>query len=208
MALSAYIGLLALVGAERIAELLLSRRNARIAFSRGGVEAGAAHFRWMALVHALFLPACAVEAILREHDLVPRVHAIRRGHDVFIVSPDLYQAAPALVLAALALVVAAQALRWWAIASLGWRWNVRIIAVPDAPPVRSGPYRFVRHPNYIAVAVEMLFIPLAQGAWICALTFSALNALLLRVRIRDEERALGAPYQRAFAQVPRFIPHG
>ncbi len=194
MALSAYIGLLALIGAERIAELLLSRRNARIAFSRGGVEAGAAHFRWMALVHALFLPACALEAILRGHD-------VRRGHDVFVVSPGLS-------LAALALVVFAQALRWWAIASLGWRWNVRIIVVPDAPPVRSGPYRFVRHPNYIAVAVEMLCIPLVQGAWICAPVFSALNALLLRVRIRDEERALGAPYLRAFAQVPRFIPHG
>lgn len=202
MALSAYIGLLALIGAERIAELLLSRRNAHIAFSRGGVEAGAAHFRWMAFVHALFLPACALEALLREHDVV------RRGHDVFVASPHLAIVSPGLSLAALALVVAAQALRWWAIASLGWRWNVRIIVVPDAPPVRSGPYRFVRHPNYIAVAVEMLCIPLVHGAWICALTFSALNALLLRVRVRDEERALGAPYQRAFAQVPRFIPHG
>jgi methyltransferase len=183
MGLAGYIALLALVGAERIAELLLSRRNARLAFARGGVETGAAHFRFLALLHALFLPACALEATRRDFP-------------------------GAIGWAALALVLCAQALRWWAIASLGESWNVRVIVVPGAPPRRSGPYRWVRHPNYIAVIVELLCIPLVHGAWISAIVFSALNALVLRVRIRDEERALGDRWQREFAQVPRFIPHG
>ncbi len=184
MALTAYLGFLLLVGVERVVELLLSRRNARIAFSRGGVESGADHFRWMAVLHALFLPACAVEAYVGAS--APTV-----------VGP-----------VALVLAVGAQGLRWWAILSLGWRWNVRVIVAPGEPPVRRGPYRFVRHPNYIAVILDMLAIPLVHGAWLTALVFSLLNAWVLRVRIRDEERALGAAYARAFAQVPRFIPHG
>ena len=195
MALSAYFGILLLVGAERIAELLLSRRNARIALARGGVESGLSDFRWMTVLHALFLPACAVEAY---------VGAAHRGPD-WIVSPTHLSWFSMLFLL---LALAAQALRWWAIGSLGWRWNVRVIVTPGEPPVRRGPYRFVRHPNYIAVILEMLAIPLVHGAFVTALVFSMLNALVLRVRIRDEERALGASYQRAFAQVPRFIPHG
>ena len=99
-------------------------------------------------------------------------------------------------------------LRWWAVASLGDRWNVRVIVVPGDAPLKRGPYRWVRHPNYIAVIAEMLFVPLAGGAWVTAIVFSALNALLLRVRIRDEESALGADYHREFGKVPRFIPHG
>jgi len=76
------------------------------------------------------------------------------------------------------------------------------------PPLRRGPYRFVRHPNYVAVCLEMLFVPLIHGAWICAAAFSLANALLLRVRIRAEEQALGGAYQQAFDGVPRFLPHG
>ncbi len=182
---AAYLVFLGLFGAERVAELLLSRRNARIAFSRGAVEAGAAHFRVMALVHALFLPACAAEVLLL--------------HRPFPGAPGFACAAAAL---------AAQGLRWWAIASLGWRWNVRVIAVPGEAPVRSGPYRFLRHPNYLAVAVEMLCVPLAHGAFATAALFSMANALLLRVRIRVEERALGPRWEQAFSRVPRFIPHG
>ncbi|HET7785353.1 MAG TPA: isoprenylcysteine carboxylmethyltransferase family protein [Myxococcales bacterium] len=182
---AAYLALLGLFGAERLAELWLSRRNARIACARGGVESGAMHFRAMAAVHAAFLPACAAEVLLLDRPFP--------GAAGF---------------AAAALAVLAQTLRWWAIASLGWRWNVRIIVVPGDTPVRKGPYRLLRHPNYLAVATEMLFLPLAHGAWITAAVFSALNAALLRVRIRAEERALGSDWERAFAGVPRFIPHG
>ncbi|HUJ28264.1 MAG TPA: isoprenylcysteine carboxylmethyltransferase family protein [Myxococcales bacterium] len=179
-----YIFLLAGFGAERVAELVLSKRNARRAFARGAVESGAGHFRFMVAVHALFLPCCAVE-VLALHRSVPG----------------------ALGPVALALALAAQALRWWAIASLGDRWNVRVIAVPGETPVRRGPYRFARHPNYVAVVIEMLAVPLAHGAWLCAAVFSVLNAVLLRGRIRIEEQALGDGYQRAFAGVPRFVPH-
>lgn len=180
-----YLAFLALFGAERIAELLLSRRNARIALAHSGVESGAAHFRWMAAVHALFLPACAAEVLLL-HRPFPGV----------------------LGWACACAALGAQALRWWAISTLGWRWNVRVIVVPGESPVRAGPYRFVRHPNYVAVAIEMACVPLVHGAWICALLFSALNLMLLRTRIRVEERALGATWERAFAGVPRFVPHG
>ena len=182
---AAYLVFLALFAAVRIAELLLSRRNARIAFSRGGVEAGAGHFRWMAAVHALFLPACAAEVLL-----------LRRPFP------------GALGWTCAGLAVLSQALRWWSIASLGWRWNVRVIVVPSEPPLRRGPYRALRHPNYVAVTVEMACVPLAHGAFLTAAVFSLLDALLLRVRIHVEERALGASWEREFSGVPRFIPHG
>jgi len=107
-----------------------------------------------------------------------------------------------------AAVLLTQALRWWAVATLGDKWNVRVIVVPGEAPIRRGPYRLLRHPNYLAVAVEMLCVPLVHGAWLTAVVFSALNALVLRDRIRIEEQALGEPYRRAFAGVPRFMPHG
>ena len=100
----------------------------------------------------------------------------------------------------------AQGLRYWAIASLGDRWNTRIIVLPDAAPVTRGPYRFVRHPNYLAVVVEIACLPLIHGAWFTALAFSLGNAALLYVRVRSEEAALGARYATAFAHRPRFVP--
>jgi methyltransferase len=180
-----YLLFLALTGAERIAELLLSRHNARLAIRAGGTESGASQFRWMALVHALFLPVCAAEVLLLNRPF-PGV----------------------LGWACICGALCAQALRWWAISALGRRWNVRVIVIPGDRPVRSGPYRFLRHPNYVAVTAEMLFIPLAHAAWISAAVFSVLNVLLLRARIRTEEQALGPSWQQEFASVPRFIPHG
>jgi methyltransferase len=108
----------------------------------------------------------------------------------------------------LALALAAQVLRYWAIRTLGPRWNVRVIVVPGAPVVTGGPYRFLRHPNYVAVVVEGFAIPLIHGAWGTALVFSAANALLLVVRIRCEERALAAhcDYAARFGAAPRFVP--
>jgi methyltransferase len=103
-------------------------------------------------------------------------------------------------------VLLSQGLRWWAVASLGDRWTTRVVVVPGATPVRSGPYRFLRHPNYLAVAVEVLSLPLACGAWRTALVAGVGNALLLFVRIRAEEDALGAAFSRAFRGVPRLLP--
>ncbi len=90
----------------------------------------------------------------------------------------------------LALVLASQALRWWCIVTLGRRWNTRVIIVPGLAPVRSGPYRFLPHPNYVAVVVEGVALPMVHGAWLTALAFTVLNAGLLTVRIRTENAAL------------------
>lgn len=180
-----YLILLALLGGERLFELWLSRRNAKLAVARGAVELGFGHFRAMALVHTLFLFSCAAEVVL------------------------LHRAFPGgLGWTALGVALAAQALRYWAIATLGARWNVRVLVVPGDAPVTSGPYRFIRHPNYVAVIAEMVSVPLIHGAWITALVFSAANAALLTVRIKAEEAALGDSYARAFAERPRFLPGG
>jgi methyltransferase len=97
---------------------------------------------------------------------------------------------PALGWPMLAVVVAAQALRWWCITTLGPQWNTRVVVVPDAGRVTTGPYRFVPHPNYVAVVAEGIALPLVHTAWLTALVFTVLNAALLRTRIRCEDRAL------------------
>lgn len=180
-----YLGLLLAVALERGVELVLSARNARLARARGGVETGQGHYPVMAVFHGVFLVACALEVV------------------------TLHRPFPgALGWVALAVVLAAQGLRYWAIATLGWRWNTRIFVVPGAAPVTGGPYRFVRHPNYVAIIAEMVALPLVHGAWLTALVFSLGNVWLLRVRIRAEEHALGEPWEQAFAGRPRFVPGG
>lgn len=183
--MTAYLLFLGLVAAERLLELRTSRRNAEWALGRGGIETGRAHFRMMTVAHAAFLPACAAEAWL-------------------LARPFL----PALGIPMLGLALAAQGLRWWAAASLGRRWNVRVIVVPGMPAVDHGPYRFVRHPNYLAVLVEGIAVPLVRSAWITALLFTAVNAVLLRVRVRVEEEALAGltDWGARLGPRPRFLP--
>jgi methyltransferase len=178
-----YFGLLGLLLVERGFELALSARNLRRARRRGAVEVGRGHFAPMVALHALFVPACAWEVV-----------RLRRRFP------------GALGLVALGGALLAQGLRYWAVATLGERWNTRVVHVPGEAPVRSGPYRHVRHPNYAAVALELACVPLIHGAWASALAFSLANGVLLAVRVRVEERALGAPWQRAFAATPRFFP--
>ncbi len=180
-----YLGLLLAVALERGVELVLSARNARLARARGGVETGQGHYPVMAVFHGVFLLACALEVVLLHRPFPGAVGWV-----------------------ALAVVLGTQGLRYWAIATLGWRWNTRIVVVPGAAPVTGGPYRFVRHPNYVAIIAEMVALPLVHGAWMTALVFSLGNAWLLRVRIRAEEHALGAPWEQAFAGRPRFVPGG
>lgn len=183
----AYFSLLSLIAAGRLHELHLSKRNAALAFARGGVEFGREHFPWMRALHAGFLVACAAEVALLHRSFDPRI-----GFPM------------------LALALAAQALRYWAIATLGPRWNVRVIVTPGEPVVTSGPYRFVRHPNYAAVVLEGIAIPGIHGAWLTAIAFSALNAWLLRVRIRVEEWALAEHCEgdARLADRPRLVPLG
>jgi methyltransferase len=155
-------------GAERIAELVVSTRNARWSFARGGVEYGRRHFPPMVALHTGLLLACLAEVWLLDRPFLP------------------WLGWPMLVL-----VLASQGLRWWCIATLGPRWNTRVIIVPGLPLVARGPYRWLRHPNYVAVVVEGFALPLVHTAWITAVGFTVLNAvLLLAYRIPCENRAL------------------
>ena len=153
-----------LVGLQRLLELWLSRRHEHLLRARGAIERGEGHYPLMVALHVLWLLSTLVEGILR--------------------------GAPALSPVPLALFLLVQPLRYWAIFTLGEYWNTRILVVPGAKLVGGGPYRYLRHPNYIVVVVEILTLPLAFGAWITALVFSVLNAVLLSARIREENRAL------------------
>jgi methyltransferase len=156
----------ALVATQRLLELVLSRRNERRVRARGAVERGRGHYPLMVALHALWIASTLVEGILR--------------------GPEV----PALWPVPLALFLLAQALRYWAVFSLGESWNTRILVVPDAKLVRRGPYKYLDHPNYVVVVMEILAFPLIFGAWVTALVFTGLNAALLYVRIREENRAL------------------
>lgn len=162
-----YVLLVAAVALERVVELVVSKRNIDWARARGGVEHGFGHYPFMVVLHSALLIACVVEASYRTFD-------------------------PVLGWSMLGLVLAAQALRWWCIAVLGPRWNTRVVVVPGLPLVRRGPYRWLRHPNYVAVVIEGVALPLVHSAWITATVFTVLNAGLLVVRIRCENAALAA----------------
>jgi methyltransferase len=157
------------VALERLAELVVSKRNAAWSFARGGVETGQRHFVVMVVLHTGLLVGALVEVWWRRPAFVP-----------------------ALGWTMLALVVASQCLRWWCIATLGHQWNTRVIVVPGAPRITGGPYRFLSHPNYVAVVVEGVALPLVHSAWMTAVVFSVLNALVLAVRLRVENRALAS----------------
>jgi len=180
-----FVALILLVAAERLGELARSRRNLRRALARGGREVGHGHYPWMVGVHAAFLVAAPLEVLVLRRPFVPAL------------------AAPMVALLALAM-----ALRYWAIAALGERWNTRVVVVPGEPAIVGGPYRFVRHPNYLAVVIEMFALPLVHTAWLTALVFSAANAVLLAVRVRSEERALASAgdYRSRLGDRPRFLP--
>lgn len=168
MSVEAYLVVLGVVALERLVELVVSTRNAAWSFARGGTEHGRGHFPPMVALHAALLVAGAAEVLV--------------AHRPFL---------PALGWTALAVAAASQALRWWCISTLGPRWNTRIIVVPGLPLVTSGPYRALRHPNYVAVVAEGVALPLVHSAWITAVAFTVLNAvLLLRFRIPAEEAAL------------------
>ena len=163
----AYTALLAATAVERLVELAISRRNAASSFARGGRESGRGHFPFMVALHTGLLAGAAAEVWLLDRPFVPALGA-----------------------AMLALALAAQGLRWWCIATLGPRWNTRVIVVPGLPLVGGGPYRWLNHPNYVAVALEGLALPLVHSAWITAAAFTALNAPLMAVRIACENRAM------------------
>ncbi len=167
--MTAYLLLLVAICLERLAELVVSNRHATALRSRGGVEHGAGHYPVMVALHVALLVGCLLEPLLADRPFVP-----------------------ALGWPMVAVVAAAMGLRWWCIASLGEHWNTRVIVVPSLPLVTSGPYRILRHPNYVAVVAEGAALPLIHTAWVTAVGFTVLNAALLTVRIRVENAALSA----------------
>jgi methyltransferase len=162
-----FILIIALTAIERLVELRFSKRNATWSFAHGGREVGHSHYIYMVILHTGFLVACVAEVHFLSRSFIPEI-----GYP--------------LIVAAFAL----QWLRWWCITTLGFRWNTRVTIVPGLPHVTSGPYRWFSHPNYVAVVLEGIVLPLIHNAWITALVFTLLNAILLSVRIRIENRAL------------------
>ncbi|MFD9967384.1 isoprenylcysteine carboxyl methyltransferase family protein [Streptomyces sp. NPDC059011] len=162
-----FLALVLLVAVERLAELVVARRSTVWSRTHGGVEHGRGHYPLMVVLHTALLAGCAVEPWAADRPFVPP-----------------------LGWAMLSLTAAAQALRWWCIVTLGPRWNTRVVVVPGLPLVASGPYRWLRHPNYAAVVLEGFALPLVHTAWVTALAFTVLNLALLGIRIRCEESAL------------------
>lgn len=163
--------LILLTGAERLGELIISTRNARWAFERGGIEFGARHFPAMVALHTGLLLSALAEVWLLQRPFIPLL-----GWPVLI------------------LALACQLGRYWVIWTLGPQWNTRVIVVPGLGRVTRGPYRWswLKHPNYLIVVIEGVALPLVHTAWVTAILFTVLNAvLLLRFRIPTEDRALG-----------------
>jgi len=180
-----YLLLVLAVVIERAVELVITRRNLAWARARGAREHGAGHYPWMVATHGFFLVACPLEVVALDRQFVPLLGAPMLG-----------------------LVAAAMALRYWAIAALGRRWTTRVVVLPELPVVTGGPYRWLRHPNYLAVVIEVAALPLVHTAWITAVVFSAANALVLRRRITAEETALRAAsdYDAAMAGRRALLP--
>lgn len=176
-----------LVALQRLAELRVSKRHEASLLARGGTEHAPEQMFWMRALHAGWILAILAEVWLLESAFNPTLAA-----------------------AAFLVFLVGQALRVLAIKTLGERWTVKIITLPREAPVTGGIFRWLRHPNYLGVVLEMAALPLVHGAFITATVFSLLNGALLFSRIRAEEASLEKEnrYLAAFASTPRFIPRG
>jgi methyltransferase len=175
-----YITLLGLVGIERLRELAISRRNSRTA---GGPPSASGTYPVIVAAHVGLLVLPPIEIAFARRKIQRRT---------------LW----------LALVFAATGLRWWSISTLGAAWNVRAQVPEGFAPVTHGPYRYIRHPNYLALIVEFVALPMAGGAWMSAVALSLVNGLALWGRIRAEEAQLNrsAAYCTGFQRKARLIP--
>ena len=180
-----YSALVLLAAVGRLLELRIANRNRRALLAQGGVEVSPGHYPWMVALHTTWLFAAPLEVWLLDRPFLP------------------WLGIPSLILFA-----AAFGLRYWVISTLGERWTTRIVCLPGVEPVTGGPFRWLRHPNYLAVILEIASLPLVHTAWLTALAFSLLNAFLLRVRIRAEEEGLSrmSDYGSIFSDRPRLVP--
>jgi methyltransferase len=181
----AYIALLVIVGIGRLAELSISRRNQRQLEAQGVRKIPEAHFRWMVILHGAVLVCAGVEVLFL--------------HRPFI---------PALAISMLVLFILANVLRWWVIQTLAGHWNVEVMESSSVGVVSSGPYRWVRHPNYVAVVMEIFSLPMIHTAWITAIVGTLCDLEILRRRINVEDGFLlsNPAYRTAMGGKPRFIP--
>ena len=169
---------------ERVVELIIANRNERWMRARGAIEFGRSHYKYIVMIHVLFLLSFFLETMWRGNMLSPLWPLI------------------------LSLFIVIQSLRLWTIWSLGRYWNTRILVVPNAQVVTRGPYRWLRHPNYVVVAFEFILIPLLYQAYWTAVIFTILNGFILSVRISVEEQALQTMtnYKQKFHHRSRFFP--
>lgn len=182
---AAFLALLACIGLERLLELRLSRRHQRDLARLGAHKRADPHYRWMIALHAGVLAGAALEVVFLRRPFIAPLAAI-----------------------ALLAVLLATALRWWVIRTLGTHWNTEVVNSANLGVVSKGPFRWVRHPNYLGVFVEMIALPLLHTAWIAAIFAAAGNAMVLRNRLRVEEAVLdSAPaYRAAMSGKSRFLP--
>ncbi|MHC0035738.1 isoprenylcysteine carboxyl methyltransferase family protein [Pseudoneobacillus sp. C159] len=169
---------------QRISELILAKHNERWMKKQGGREFGENHYRIIVMIHSLFFIIYFIEVVILNKKISP-------------IWPYL-----------LAVFLLTQAGRVWALVSLGKYWNTKIIVVPGANVVVKGPYKYLKHPNYVIVMIEFLIIPLLFQAYFTAIIFSLLNLWVLSIRIPEEEKALNTltTYQDSLGQLHRFVP--
>lgn len=180
-----YTSLVAMVAVMRLIELAISRRNIARLEARGAIEVGQSLYPWMVTVHTLLLVACVAEVWLLHRPFIRPIAFVSLG-----------------------LLVAAAALRIWVMVTLGERWSTRVVVLPEIDPVTGGPFRRMRHPNYLAVVVEIAALPMVHTAWLTAVVFSLANALVLSSRVKTEEKALAesGSYLKDMGDRPRFLP--
>ena len=181
----AFLCLLATVAALRLAEIGISRRNQARLAAQGARKIPEPHFRWMVLLHAGVLAGAALEVILLRRPFLPAL-AVPMG----------------------ILFLLASLIRWWVIRTMKGHWNVQVMQSVQLGVVTSGPFRFIRHPNYAAVFTELVALPLIHTAWLTALVGAAGHVWVLSRRLAVEEPVLLAnpAYRAAMAHKPRFLP--
>jgi methyltransferase len=180
-----FLGLLLAVALLRLLELRISKRHQKEMAARGAAKVDEPKFRWMVLVHTAVLLGAALEVVLMRRPFIP------------------WLAGPMFVV-----FLAANAVRWWVIRSLGEHWNVQVVDSTRLCVVTSGPFRYVRHPNYAAVFAELMALPLIHTAWITAAAGTIAHIAVLAQRLSTEERVLFAnpDYRAAMTGKPRFLP--
>jgi methyltransferase len=181
----AFLVLLLAVALLRFVELRISKRHQEEMIARGAAKVPEPRFRWMVLLHTAVLVGAAVEVVVLKRPFIP------------------WLAAPMFLI-----FLAANAVRWWVIRTLGEHWNVQVMDSTRLGVVTSGPFRYVRHPNYAAVFAEMLALPLIHTAWITAIAGTIAHMGVLAQRLSTEERVLFAnpDYRAAMTGKPRFLP--